>query len=108
MYSVSPEVKEKVYTLVKQVPKGMVTTYGVIGTLTHISPRVVGNALHQNNSSDTPCHRVVNRDGRLAPHFGFGGSEEQYKRLENEGVTFIDSMHVDMKKHLYSFADLAQ
>lgn len=107
MYSISPEVKEKVYTLVQQVPKGMVTTYGTIGNITNISARVVGNALHQNNSSDVPCHRVVNRDGRLAPHFGFGGSEEQYKRLENEGVTFTDATHVDMKKHLYTFADLA-
>lgn len=40
-----------------------------------------------------PCHRVVNHAGRLAPHF-----TAQRERLLEEGVTFKDRNHVDMKE----------
>ena len=44
--------------------------------------RAVGWALHRNpypwvmgGENPVPCHRVVNREGRLAPEFAFGGPE---------------------------------
>lgn len=40
-----------------------------------------------------PYHRVVNHAGRLAPHF-----TAQRERLLEEGVTFKDRNHVDMKE----------
>lgn len=43
-----------------------------------------------------PCHRVVFKDGRLAPGFAFGGLDEQRARLEAEGVAFTDDGRVDM------------
>lgn len=87
--------KEEVYRLVKQIPKGRVTTYGTIAKRLNISPRVVGLALHLNpDGKDTPCHRVVNRNGHLATNFAFGGFEEQRKRLSKEGVKFRDATHV--------------
>jgi methylated-DNA-protein-cysteine methyltransferase-like protein len=99
-----PTSYEKVYKLVQQIPKGKVTTYGEIGRKLHMSPRVVGTALHHNPDSDlTPCHRVVNRDGRVAPHFAFGGKDIQKKLLESEGVEFKDESNVDLKKSFYSY-----
>lgn len=96
--------KEKVYELVRQVPKGKVTTYGTIAKLLHMSPRTVGTALHLNPyEGDVPCHRVVNREGKIAPGFAFGGLGEQRKRLEKEGVTFIDETHANLKKNFFSF-----
>lgn len=88
---------EKVYDLVRKIPKGTVTTYGAIGKKLHMSPRVVGQALHNNPyEGDVPCHRVVNRDGRIAPHFAFGGKDIQKKLLEEEGVPFKDDTHVEL------------
>ncbi len=58
----------------------------------------VGQALHANGDSQVPCHRVVNKDGRLAPNFAFNGWQEQKRRLLQEGVVFKDQMHVDLKK----------
>ncbi|MDO8269041.1 MAG: MGMT family protein [Candidatus Levybacteria bacterium] len=82
------------------MPKGKVTTYGSIGKLLHMSPRTVGTALHLNPyEGEVPCHRVVNRDGRIAPGFAFGGLGAQRKLLEAEGVTFRDDIHVDMTIH---------
>lgn len=86
---------EKVYKLVRTIPKGKVTTYGALGEKLHMSPRVVGQALHANPyEGDVPCHRVVNKDGRVAPGFAFGGLEIQKKLLEAEGVQFKDNIHV--------------
>jgi len=87
--------KEKVYSLVKQIPKGKVTTYGAIGKNLGMSPRVVGLALHLNPyEGEVPCHRVVNREGRIAPAFAFGGAGIQKERLKKEGVRFVDDTHV--------------
>ena len=43
-----------------------------------------------------PCHRVVNAQGRLAPHFAFGGAGEQRRLLEAEGVR-VDGGYVDLR-----------
>lgn len=96
-------LKDQVYQIVKSVPKGQVATYGQIAEIIG-NPRLsrqVGWALHANTSSDVPCHRVVNRDGRLAPNFAFNGPAEQKRRLEGEGIVFTDS-HVDLNKYLWS------
>lgn len=84
---------DRVYDIVMRVPKGCVTTYGDIAFLAG-SPRasrVVGYALHVNpRPGEIPCHRVVNRDGRLAPAFAFGGTDAQRRLLEGEGVAVGD------------------
>lgn len=90
------DYKEKIYKVVKLIPSGKVTTYGAIGKKLGMSPRVVGLALHLNPyEGDVPCHRVVNRDGRVAPHFAFGGNGTQRKLLEKEGIKFRNEMHVE-------------
>lgn len=77
----------------------------------------MGWALHANKSTSTPCHRVVDRNGRLATNFAgpqapgaqaigrraFDGAKEQRRRLEVEGITFKDKTHVNLEKHLWSF-----
>lgn len=92
---------EQVYQVVKQVPRGKVMTYGQIAKqLGTRDARRVGWALHSNKSgSGVPCHRVVNQAGRLAPNFAFDGEEEQRRRLEAEGVKFLENGKVDMKKY---------
>lgn len=88
---------EKVYKLVRNIPSGKVMTYGQISELVGVDPRMVGWALHANkDSNDVPCHRVVNKDGRLAPGYAFGGPNEQKNRLIAEKVEFIDDNHVKM------------
>jgi methylated-DNA-protein-cysteine methyltransferase-like protein len=98
------DYKEKVYKLVKRVPKGKVTTYGAIAKRLGMSSRTVGTALHLNPyEGKVPCHRVVNRNGRVAPGFAFGGPGIQKKLLENEGVKFLDEMHLKLNDYFYSF-----
>ncbi|MGI6152617.1 MAG: MGMT family protein [Christensenellaceae bacterium] len=90
---------EKVYEIVESIPRGKVTSYGQIARMlgSPRAARVVGYALHQNpRPGVTPCHRVVNREGRLAPGFAFGGLDEQRHLLEAEGVR-VENGYVDTK-----------
>lgn len=80
---------DRVYEAVKDIPCGKVASYGQIARLcgNPRSSRVVGYALHVNPYPGVvPCHRVVNREGRLAPAFAFGGAQIQKELLEKEGV----------------------
>lgn len=95
---------QEIYDLVRQIPKGKVTTYGSIAKMLGRprSSRVVGYALHVNPEPQTiPCHRVVNREGRLAPGFAFGGPDVQKQLLENEGVFVNSDNCVDLEKYLW-------
>lgn len=94
-------VFDRIYNIVSQIPKGKVATYGQVASLAGNRrwARVVGYALHQNpDQSSIPCHRVVNRYGRVSPAFVFGGENEQIKLLQNEGVEAVDG-YVDLEKY---------
>lgn len=92
---------DDVYRLVKTIPEGRVVTYGMVAEkMGTKDARKVGWALHGNKSSSVPCHRVVNREGKLAKNFAFDGDREQYSRLLAEGVCFNDDSHVDLEKSL--------
>ena len=97
----------KVYEIVKQIPKGKVATYGMIALLSG-SPkasRAVGYALHSNPMPGIiPCHRVVNRFGHLAESFAFGGIGEQAKLLRAEGVEVIND-NVNLEKYCWRPGD---
>ena len=91
---------ESVYEMVRQIPRGHVASYGQIARLVG-SPRkarFVGFAMHASPgmAGGVPCHRVVFKDGSLAPGFAFGGPGAQREMLMDEGVTFHDDDHVDM------------
>jgi methylated-DNA-protein-cysteine methyltransferase-like protein len=91
-----------VYRIVKKISSGKVATYGQIARILGTrDARRIGHALHANKDSKTPCHRVVNKDGKLAPGFAFGGPGEQKRCLLSEGVGFKDEMHVDLEKHIW-------
>lgn len=95
---------DRVFEAVAGIPEGKVSTYGDIAKYLGIkNPRVVGYALHVNRDPDNiPCHRVVNKEGRLAPGYAFGGLDVQRQLLEKEGLRVIENK-IDIKKYLYSF-----
>ena len=95
---------ENVYKAVQLIPRGKVATYGQIARMigSPRSSRAVGYALHANpHPGVIPCHRVVNREGRLAPAFAFGGPEIQAQLLESEGVEVGEDFVVDLGKYLW-------
>ena len=86
---------DKVYEIVRQIPEGKVTTYGIIAK--HIgSPgaaRMVGWALNKsgNEIDFVPAHRVVNRKGLLTGKHHFANQNTMQEMLESEGIIIIDN-----------------
>lgn len=94
----------KIYDLTSKIPKGKVATYGEIAKILSVSSRVVGFALHANKNPDKiPCHRVVDRNGKIAQNYAFGGGLKQKEKLEGEKIEFIDRTHVSLKNHIFKF-----
>src|SRR5215217_4148582 len=89
--SVNPSGKKEenffslVYDVVKQIPRGRVTSYGAIAAClgTKLSARMVGWAMNSAHdpSLKIPAHRVVNRNGMLTGKFHFGDPDEMQRRL---------------------------
>lgn len=93
---------EKVYSIVARIPYGKVTTYGQIARMLG-NPRlsrVVGYALNT-SPGGLPCHRVVNREGRLARTFEHDGVNEQRLLLEEEGVMFTTDGRVVLEDYMW-------
>ena len=96
---------EKIYEVVKNIPKGKVASYGTIAAMAG-NPRwsrVVGYALHTNpEPMIIPCHRVVTRNGEVSKAFAFGGDNMQRLLLAEEGIEFLPDGRIDMKKYGWS------
>lgn len=95
---------ERIYEVVKQIPRGCVATYGQVALLAG-NPRwsrVVGYALHVNpDPGHIPCHRVVNRLGEPSKAFVFGGVNRQIELLESEGVHCEADGRIRLEQYLW-------
>ncbi len=95
---------ERVYRVVSSIPRGKVLSYGDVARAAG-NPKMarqVGWALHCNpRPGEIPCHRVVFRDGSVAPGFAFGGADAQIALLAAEGVR-AEGGKVDMKKYRWN------
>lgn len=92
---------ERVWDVVAEIPAGRVTTYGDIAEYLgrRGAARMVGWALNAAVGSGLPCHRVVNRNGRLTGKRHFETPTVMEERLRSEGVTFIDDDQVALDEH---------
>lgn len=83
--------------IVSAIPEGKVSTYGDIAALAGFPSyaRLVGKTLASiGMDSKVPCHRVVNAQGRPAPHW-----HSQKTLLESEGIKFRPNGNIDLKEH---------
>lgn len=95
--------RERVFTVVRQIPRGHVLTYKGVALLARVkNPRTVGQILHRNPDPEhIPCHRVVNRLGYVARGYAFGGMNAQAQKLRSEGVT-VRTYKVDLHTCLWT------
>ena len=87
----------EVLSVVEEIPKGRVATYGQIARLTgrDRNARLVGKILGMSEYyGQYPCHRVVNHAGRTAPGFF-----DQRALLQAEGVEFRPNGCVNLKRY---------
>ena len=101
MSRVDSDFKDRVYTLVAQIPKGRVMTYGQLAALAGAAWAAweVGQIAHT-GPADLPWQRVVNKQGGLAA--GYPGGRQGHKAdLETEGIHVNDEDRVDVEKLLW-------
>ena len=94
--------RQRVYRLVRRIPKGRVMTYGQIAELLGdgYTARTVGFVMHGSDDK-TPWHRVINAKGACStlgivlPH------DKQQRMLEGEGVKFNKQGRCDLQTYLW-------
>jgi methylated-DNA-protein-cysteine methyltransferase related protein len=94
--------RERVYEIVRRIPRGRVMTYGQIAELLGegYTPRTVGFAMHDSDDA-TPWHRVVNAQGACSTGRIVLPHDKQQRLLETEGVRFDKTGRCDLKTFLW-------
>lgn len=94
-----------VYDVVRQVPKGKVTTYGAIAAYLGIklSARMVGWAMNAAHTvkPKVPAQRVVNRNGMLSGKAHFATPTLMEELLKKDGVIVKNETVVDFKERFW-------
>ena len=97
------ELQKRCYTLLKQIPKGRVTTYGELArALDTKAYQAIGQILKRNpNLVEVPCHRVVKSNGEVGDYVD--GMERKVALLAEEGVAVKEGRVVDFEERLFRF-----
>jgi methylated-DNA-[protein]-cysteine S-methyltransferase len=104
--------EQRVYALVRTIPRGKVSTYGLVAKrLGCGSSQAIGQALRRNPyAPEMPCHRVVSSALTLG---GFNGEREgeelrrKRRMLEEEGVLFDKRGNV-ARESVFAFDNVDQ
>jgi len=96
---------EDVFDIVRQIPKGRVTSYGAIAAYLGMKSgaRMVGWAMNASHSEKkkVPAQRVVNRNGMLSGKAHFATPTLMEELLKKDGVEVKNDMVVDFKKRFW-------
>lgn len=94
--------KERVILIVKQIPRGKVTTYGTVATLAGLprGARLVGGILHYcSDDLGLPWQRIINREGYISTRCLEHPKQLQKVLLEQEGVEVSDDFIVNLGRY---------
>ncbi|HVQ37243.1 MAG TPA: MGMT family protein [Pyrinomonadaceae bacterium] len=94
--------REKVYRLVRSIPRGRVMTYGQLAEILGegYTPRTVGFVMHGSDDK-TPWHRVINAQGACSTGGVVLPHDKQQRMLQAEGVCFNERGRCDLKTYLW-------
>lgn len=97
-----PTTYARIYTVVRKIPRGKVSTYGRVAKLAGIPghARQVGYAMHALPvGTPVPWQRVVNAKGEISRRSRGGGELTQRILLEREGIRFTARNRIDLARH---------
>ncbi len=83
----STSFRERVYAVVKAIPRGKTVTYGEVARMAGKpgAARAVGNLMASNRDRTIPCHRVIRSDGSLGGYNALRGPSKE-TLLKREGA----------------------
>lgn len=97
---------QRVYEVVRKVPRGRVTTYGAIAAYLGSAgaARMVGWAMNASHTQfpPVPAHRVVNRNGLLTGRHHFAYPQQMQELLEAEGIEIVNHRVKHFQRHFWN------
>jgi len=96
------DYRERVFRIVRMIPRGHVMTYGQIAEILGegYTPRTVGFVMHSANDK-TPWHRVINAQGGCSTRGLVLPHDKQQRMLEAEGVSFNERGRCNLQTFLW-------
>lgn len=99
---------QDIYTIVKRIPAGTVTSYGRIARMVNCNARQVGYAMAATPSDQAiPWHRVINSKGEISARKEGDSDQRQRQKLIDEGVVFDQQGRVNFDKFGWAVAEQA-
>jgi methylated-DNA-protein-cysteine methyltransferase-like protein len=97
------DYRERVYEIVRQIPRGRVMTYGQIAEILGegYTPRTVGYVMHGAGDENVPWQRVINSQGACSTGKMTMPVNLQQNMLESEGVVFSERGQCDLNVYLW-------
>lgn len=96
--------KQELYELLREIPKGEVTTYKILAKKLKIHPRTAGIFLGQNRyPKKYPCYKVVSSDGGLGGYSGVGGVKKKIELLKGDGIVIEKGRVKELEDRIYRF-----
>ena len=89
----------KVLGLLLQIPKGKVTTYGIIANKLKTSPRAIGRVLKENHNYKYPCYKVVLSTGNIGQYNK--GQTKKKELLEKDNIKIKNNKIIDFENVLW-------
>ncbi len=93
------QYRERVYSIVRQIPRGRVMTYGQIAIVLGegYTARTVGYVMHGSDDG-VPWQRVINSQGKISTGRLSIPVNLQQSMLEQEGIVFSEKGRCDLTK----------
>lgn len=98
-------IMNKVYLLLKRIPRGKVATYGALAKACNTSPRAVGALMRSNRHPETyPCYKIVKSTGDVGGYCGSAQKdmEKKISLLKKDGIA-ITNGKIDLRKYGHAF-----
>jgi methylated-DNA-protein-cysteine methyltransferase-like protein len=96
------DYRERVYRIVRRIPRGRVMTYGQLAEILgeDYTPRTIGFVMHGSDNK-TPWHRVLNAQGACSTGRIVLPHDKQQRMLEAEGVSFNERGRCELQNYLW-------
>lgn len=88
--------------MLKQIPKGKVTTYKILAEKLGLHQRAAAGMLRTNDATKAPCYKVIASDGKLGGYSAQGGVKKKIMLLRKDGIN-VEKGKIDLEKYLYRF-----
>jgi alkylated DNA nucleotide flippase Atl1 len=89
--------------LLAKIPKGKISTYGLLAKKLKVHPRYAGKLLSKNpDGVRYPCYKIIHSDGSLGGYTSKHGVKDKIRKLRKDGIE-IKKNRIDLKRYLFKF-----